>query len=91
MRRQHHAHGFFLAIGQHHRVADALAVEKHIGFGGDTCALQLFGHHGQAFFFAVVLRVVVLAARAARSFFKLPAMRMRKALSLMNPPASAWL
>ena len=70
-------------------MADALAVEKHIGLGGDTDALELFGHHGQAFFFEVGLRAGV--ALAARSFFRLAAMRKRKALSLMKPPASAWL
>ena len=42
----------------------------------------------QAFFLTGFARDADLAAR---SFFKLPAMRMRSALSLMNPPASAWL
>ena len=43
---QHHAHGFFTAIGHGDAVADAFAVEIHARLRGDGGALEVGGAHG---------------------------------------------
>ena len=48
MRRHDHADRFFFVIGQNHGMADAFAIEKHIGFGGDADAGNMLGDHGSS-------------------------------------------
>lgn len=46
---QHHADGFFRAVGQRETVADAFAVKVHIGLGRDAHVVDFFGSHGRSF------------------------------------------
>jgi hypothetical protein len=68
-------------------VADAFTVEKHIGFGGDAGALQLFGHHVQAFFFRGVGRLADLPAADLRAAVVL-ALAVRLSTQMAFQPAT---
>ena len=71
---------------------DALAVEVDVGLGRDAGDLEGLRADAEAFCLVRLALPAAAGARrdAARDCSRLPAMRKRSALSLMNPSASAW-